>query len=99
MPKHPPFRKLHGGRSGHLLRLALRSLANRLLGGLLRRLLGSLANRLLRGLADHLLRRLLRSLLYLLSHFRFLIFTCVWSFVGWELIDSPCVFVVEFGLQ
>src|SRR5262245_25690505 len=54
-------RRLHGGRSGHLLRLALRSLANRLLGRLLRG--GLLRGLALRGLTDRLLRNLLRRLL------------------------------------
>ena len=76
----------------------------RLASGLLRRLaLGGLAGRLLRRAAGGLasggfLRGLLSDLLYLLSQFRFLIFTCVCTWVGWELFDSPRIFFAEFGL-
>ena len=90
----PCLVRLHRS-SGRLLGLAGRTTLLRLLRGLARALASNLANRLAR-LAS--LRRLAR-LLYLLSHLRFLIFTCVGGSVGWELFDSPCIFFAEFGLQ
>ena len=105
------FASLHRSR-GHLARLAgrpaLRSLAGRLAGrlarGLASRLASGLAGRLARALADRLARlaslgRLLRGLLYFLSHLRFLVFTSVERWVGWELFDSPMVFLKQSGEQ